>query len=339
MQNDFDVNQKISYGSNLLITILVVLMMVTYYLIGAKILAYYSIFVTVVYLINFILIYKKKLRAYVWTTYTMLTLYMSFCTVMLGYNYGFQLYLMSTIPLIYYIKYISIKIHADDPKPVFWTCIIVFACVSASLFSVIHGPIYDIEGIAPIIFLTINMLSVCFFIFVFSRRMVCLVVDSENKLEEQANHDALTGLANRYLMRKILIQSINEMPGETWLAMVDIDKFKSINDTYGHNMGDEVLKFLGKTMIETCPGCMVSRWGGEEFIIYGKTNVTSPEIIETLRKKVEDSTITFGQQVIKFTITSGVSVHEPGQQMDKWVISADDKLYYGKEHGRNQVVY
>lgn len=339
MKNDFTVNQKISYGSNLLITILVVMMMITYYFIGATILAYYSIFVTAVYLLNFILIYKKKMRLYIWSTYTMLTLYMAFCTIMLGYNYGFQLYSMSTISLIYYIKYIARKIQTEDPKPLFWTCVITIVCVSSSVFSVIKGPYYDIQGYVPVFFLLLNILAVCFFMFVFSRRMVELVIDSEEKLVEQANYDALTGLANRYLMRKILINSIEETPGKGWIAMVDIDKFKGINDSYGHNVGDEILKFLAITMNDVCPGCMVSRWGGEEFIIWGKTDEVDPQIIDQLREKVADSTFIFGKQEIKFTITSGVSVHQPGQQMDKWIISADEKLYRGKNNGRNQVVY
>jgi len=339
MQNNLDVNQKISYGSNLLITILVILMMGTYYLIGARILAFYSIFVTAVYLINFLLIYKKKLRLYIWATYTMLTLYMAFCTIMLGYDYGFQLYSMSTIPLIYYIKYIAVKIGTEDPKPVFWSTVIVLSCVTSSVFSIIKGPYYEIGGLVPVIFLAVNILSVCFFIFIFSRRMVCLVIASEEKLEEQANHDALTGLANRYLMRKILLKSIDEIPGKCWIAMVDIDKFKSINDTYGHNIGDEILKFLAKTMTEVCSDCMVSRWGGEEFIIYGKLDVVEPNIIEKLREKVAESEYSNGENTVRFTITSGVSVHQPGQKMDKWIISADDKLYRGKENGRNRVVF
>ena len=161
-------NQFVSYVTNAAILILVLIMMAIYNLIGAKILVVYSFFVTAFYLLNFLLIYKKWLRLYIWSTYTMLTIYMAVCTVMLGYNYGFNLYSMSTIPLIYYVKYIAKKIGGKDPKPVFWTISIMLSCTISSLYTVYHGPVYNIGGIPQIVFLGINIVTVCSFLFYFS---------------------------------------------------------------------------------------------------------------------------------------------------------------------------
>lgn len=332
-------NLKWAYVVNLIIFALVILMMGIYYVIGAKFLVFYSIFVGLVYILNFLLIKKLKLRLYVWCTYTMLTLYMAICTIMLGYNYGFNLYAMSTIPLIYFIKYIGIKINGEDPQPLFWTIAIILSSVLSSLYTVYHGPVYDIQGLPAYVFLGINMVTVCLFLFVFSRRMIVLVIDSEAKLEVQANYDALTGLSNRYFMRNILLEAVKDSSTKSWLAMIDIDKFKKINDTYGHNVGDEILKRLAMIMTQVCKNCTISRWGGEEFIIYGDLEQTPVEIIEKLRSAVEEYVVNLDGQEIKFTITCGVTIHEDGQPMDKWIISADNKLYSGKESGRNRVVY
>jgi len=337
--NEYADSVKTSYITNTVIFLLVIWMMAVYYLMGATIFGHYSIFVACVYLLNFLFIQKGWLRAYVWAMYTMLTLYMAVGNVLLGYNYGFHLYSMSTIPLIYYVKYISLKIGNKDPKPVFWTMAITVSCLLSSLYTVRHGSVYHIHGAVQLLFLGVNIVSVCSFLFVFSAKMIQMVTDSEKKLDYQANHDALTGLPNRYFMRGILNGSIMEKPGKGWLAMIDIDNFKKINDVYGHNIGDVVLKTLAKLMTEASSDITVSRWGGEEFLIFGNTDTVSPEIIETIRKTVESCEVDTENGTIRFTITSGVSVHEPGQQMDKWIISADNKLYAGKENGKNRVVY
>lgn len=339
MNTEMRTNQLVSYASNSAILVLVLLMMAIYNYIGAKILAVYSIFVTAVYLLNYLFIYKTKLRLYIWSTYTMLTIYMAVCTIMLGYNYGFNLYSMSTIPLIYYVKYIGTKLGGKDPKPVFWTIAIMLSCTTSSLYTVYNGPYYNIQGIPQILFLGINIVTVCSFLFYFSRRMVILVTDSEEKLALQANYDALTKLSNRYFMRNILLNAVQQNDTKSWIAMIDIDKFKGINDTYGHNIGDEVLKNLADLMNQVCKNCSVSRWGGEEFLIYGEEESVSPAIIEELRKTVEDFSLLLNDQQIKFTITAGVSSHKKDQSMDKWIISADNKLYSGKAEGRNVVVY
>jgi len=336
---DVKTNQNMCYFVNSAIFLLVLLMMAIYDYIGATFLAIYSIFVAAVYLVNYIFIYKLKLRAYIWATYAMLTLYMPICTIMLGYNYGFHLYSLSTIPLIFYVKYISVKLKMKDPKPGFWTVLIIIACVVSSIYTVAFGPIYKIDGYIPIIFLGINAFSVCLFLYIFSKRMIVLVIDSEGKLEIQANYDALTKLPNRYYMRNVLINSIENHVQNSWIAMIDIDKFKRINDTYGHNIGDEVLKQLGMIMNQVCKGCTVSRWGGEEFLIYGEKAVVDSVIIGKLRAAVEEFSLSYNGEEIKFTITAGVAAHMGGQPMDKWIITADNRLYYGKENGRNRVIY
>lgn len=333
--------QKLATIINSIITTLVLVMMVIYYLIGATFLVYYSVFVAIVYFIHYPLIRRFQFVKVTWSTYTMLTLYMFICTIFLGYDYGFQLYSMSTIPLIYYIKYLTTKYGGENPRPNFWAVVIVISCLTSSLYSVKCGPIYPTEGLPALTFLGLNLLSVCFFLITFAQFTTKIIIDSENKLKNQANFDALTGIANRYLMTSNLEQLIAdpEQANNLWIAMLDIDDFKKINDRFGHTNGDRVLSKLAAIMKKTCKDCIVSRWGGEEFLICGNTSKVSIHILDQLVKDVEAASLSTHKDKIKFTISVGASVFHVGQSIDSWIISADKKLYHGKNNGKNRVTY
>ena len=153
-------------------------------------------------------------------------------------------------------------------------------------------------------------------------------------LTERANKDYLTKLYNRnYTMDKIKDAFAD---GQLYyIAMIDIDNFKRINDTYGHSAGDVVLKKVASVMETVCSDSTVARWGGEEFLIL---SLTGPELIEKLRDEIENTPVEFEDQKIKVTVTAGVSSREGFGSVDKWIIAADEKLYYGKNNGKNRVV-
>ena len=153
-------------------------------------------------------------------------------------------------------------------------------------------------------------------------------------LENLYNKDTLTGLYNRHYMMERLKEAY-EGDKPCGIAMIDIDNFKSINDRYGHSAGDEVLRKVAQTIEETCTDCIASRWGGEEFLILTGEN---SELIEQLRKAVENLTVEFEEKVIKVTLTAGFEPKNKELTLDKWIVSADEKLYRGKNSGKNRVV-
>lgn len=330
--------QKLSFATNTVILSLVVLMMLVYSLIGAMFLVYYSIFVCVVYLAHYLFIRKNQFIKATWSIYAMMTIYMAVCTIYLGYDYGFQLYSLSTIPLIYYIKYMQTKYGGEDPRPNLCSAIIVIVCLLSSLYSVKNGPIYRVEGIPTLVFLGINLTSVCCFLIGFAKLTTGIIIESEKKLQFQANYDALTKLSNRFNMRTILQKSIEEKDSSSqlWIAMLDIDNFKKINDKYGHAAGDRVLVKLAEIMKKICKDCAISRWGGEEFLICGKNDPKN--ILESLVKEVERTPVKEDCGDIHFTISVGASNYAPGDRYDTWIIRADKLLYKAKENGKNQVM-
>ncbi len=178
----------------------------------------------------------------------------------------------------------------------------------------------------------------------------CRVNNSIEALENiqiitnSANRDFLTGLYNRRYFFKNVQTYFNEAVANNEdfaILMIDIDHFKNVNDTYGHDTGDKAIVNLSEILTSnTNQGDVVARFGGEEFCIILK-NVTANEaktIAEKLREKTERSSIFSDKgDEVRFTISIGLTTNHEGTLEDS-VNEADDLLYQAKNNGRNQVV-
>ena len=164
---------------------------------------------------------------------------------------------------------------------------------------------------------------------------------TEQELFNQASTDALTGLYNRRQFLALSEQALAICRRETKpfsVLMLDIDHFKTINDTYGHDVGDIVLQRIAATLPKKLRRSdIVARWGGEEFIIFLQN--TPPEKAVTpadkLRKAIEELTVAIPGQVITFTISVGISLSQV-YDLETLQKEADIALYHSKENGRNQ---
>jgi len=159
------------------------------------------------------------------------------------------------------------------------------------------------------------------------------------QLERIATTDKLTGLCNRSKIESIINDEINRTKRYKRTAsvvVVDIDHFKSVNDSYGHHIGDIVLKefaLILKKGIRKVDS--VGRWGGEEFIIIlPETNIKEAEkVAELIRIKVENFVFSVVKQK---TGSFGVAEYIYGDSVQSIIIRADKALYQAKENGRNQ---
>ncbi|MBQ4472621.1 MAG: sensor domain-containing diguanylate cyclase [Alphaproteobacteria bacterium] len=166
--------------------------------------------------------------------------------------------------------------------------------------------------------------------------------ETEQELFIQASTDTLTGLYNRRQFAAMTEQAfaLSRRDGTPYcVVMLDIDHFKNINDTYGHDAGDIVLKNLAEKMKQTMrKSDIIARWGGEEFIIFlmdtDPRKALNPA--NKLREAVQAMTVSADGKEINFTISLGVSL---SQVPDIAIIQkeADLALYHSKENGRNQV--
>jgi diguanylate cyclase (GGDEF)-like protein len=146
--------------------------------------------------------------------------------------------------------------------------------------------------------------------------------------------DALTGLGNKFKFEEIM--SSNPKGS---ILVVDIDYFKKINDSHGHETGDKALKALGQTIKNVIDeqSCAV-RYGGEEFVVFVNGDEDRAIMLaEKLQKEVGQIEIKTDNENVCFTLSCGVA--EIQNDVKKAFNQADRCLYYAKENGRNQVVY
>jgi len=170
------------------------------------------------------------------------------------------------------------------------------------------------------------------------------IEEANNKLKRLSRIDGLTQLNNRTYWEECLInefQRTTRTKTDVSLVMLDIDHFKNVNDTYGHQAGDEVIRETARCLLETirCTD-IAGRYGGEEFaVILVDTSAKDALIItERLREKIQALVVKFEDLEIKFTISIGIAEHnEKISDYISWLGQSDKALYYCKENGRNQV--
>ena len=334
----FDRIQKTALIVNAVILALVFALMGFFNYCDVTFMTWFSIPTAAVYLLGFWLIVRDKLDIYVWMVYCWLTLYMCLGTVCLGYGYGFHLYCFSMIPIIFVTEYLAYKLHRRSMRANHISIVIAAAYLLSTGYTAYNGPVYQIEQRASAYFWIGNALTVFCFLIYYSNYLVNAVISSEEKLSDMAHKDRLTGLYNRhYTLDHLDAKSAAQSDG--FLAIADIDNFKKINDRYGHNAGDAVLKTVAERMQQSCAGCLVARWGGEEFLIVSeKPFAEGIALLDAMQQEIAGAPVQFEAQTIPVTLTIGISARQPEQSADAWIQDADSKLYIGKNNGKNQVV-
>jgi diguanylate cyclase (GGDEF)-like protein len=179
-----------------------------------------------------------------------------------------------------------------------------------------------------------------------SQQQAINLVQQNEKLKEAAITDALTGLANRARLDAVLTQQLESAVAQNRplsLLLLDLDKFKAVNDTHGHQAGDQVLRAIGKILRTAARSSdLPARYGGEELalVLPGTTRQTAAAIAESIRRAVAAKPIPCDAAAIPVTISAGVATFEPGSPLNKpphLLKAADMACYAAKNAGRNCV--
>lgn len=163
-------------------------------------------------------------------------------------------------------------------------------------------------------------------------------------LADQASRDELTRVHNRRHLARVLeteVQRVTRPGSQLSVVMVDLDRFKHVNDTYGHAVGDELLVYLATTMSESLrPGDVVARYGGEEFVVVmpGAGALVAARRAEHWRAMCAEATLPSSGGPVSATISLGVAQAVPGDTPDSLLRRADAALYRAKSEGRDRVV-
>lgn len=175
----------------------------------------------------------------------------------------------------------------------------------------------------------------------------CALIDELISLRELVITDALTGLYNRRHFLSALDQELERTERTqiaTALMMIDLDHFKSINDTWGHQAGDEVLRQTARIIRDSTRRLDIQcRYGGEEFVVIlpSTERRLAVQVAERLRENIEFSRVMAGGREIRVTASIGMAFHSAENPCDaqRLIALADECLYEAKHSGRNRVCY
>lgn len=309
-------------------------------------LAFYNLLSTAAYLFCRKLLQKESYPSIYYIACGEIILNTILTTYTIGWDSGFALFLLGLVAGGFYISYTFSNHRYIIPFVCGTLSVITYFCcyfLGQSL-----TPVYTMPSGKSACFLYVFN-SVCTFTFItaFSILFMTDIRISLNKLFEEnkmlgqiAGVDALTGLYNRWSMAKFLSDAFQtEHP--FCLVMCDIDDFKKINDTYGHECGDEVLKHIAQIIQDFIPeGSYVCRWGGEEILLLlnDYTSEDSAALAEKIRCSIAENSTSFEDLTIPHTMTMGVAHHHKNQTVESTIAKADMKLYIGKRNGKNVVI-
>lgn len=163
------------------------------------------------------------------------------------------------------------------------------------------------------------------------------------RLYREATHDPLTGLLNRGALIRNMEQFVHLRPRpDLSLLMIDLDHFKQVNDTYGHSIGDVVLRDFAKELRQAVrQDDIVARYGGEEFVVvlFNADKDGAMQVGEKIRRQAESMEIkTHDNDILRFTVSIGVAHFRPDDTLESVARRADERLYKAKQKSRNYVV-
>lgn len=233
---------------------------------------------------------------------------------------------------IYLLQFIAFKNISTN------ICILILSVV-ALIIAFTHGPSVELSNEVLYVFIVMNSIIVSIFISFFGI-IFSFQGDNIEEIRKKYYIDWLTGLNNRKYVEEKMFKDIEKLQSCA-ICICDIDNFKKINDVYGHDVGDIVLKDVVGVMKQHTEsfGCEIARWGGEEFMLKlnNSNKIITQNFFENMRKVVELKYIPEIHSSI--TITLGICyVKNPNIfSIQKYFKLADEMLYEGKNSGKNKV--
>ncbi|MCD8347245.1 MAG: GGDEF domain-containing protein [Lachnospiraceae bacterium] len=292
----------------------------------------------------FCLSYRQRIRRNLILFIAMELLWLIGFIAVFGWGCGAQQIMFVLMVLVYFSFYDALPQKAIFTAGLFLLRFILF------VYSQKYGAYAELQGRLLIILQVWSSLSfftlmgiICGF---FSSNIEIAdknLVLYNQRLREQASTDPLTGVWNRRRMRAYLADNIRQYPQMPFsLGMGDIDLFKRVNDTYGHDCGDAVLKWLTELLQKAMEGKgRLCRWGGEEFLLYfpEMNGDEATKLLIDFLLMLRKTPFLWKEEEIHISMTFGVGEFDFHSELDVLIKQADEKLYIGKNKGRNQVVF
>ncbi len=342
-KNGIEKYKRISYnllGSHVALQVL-------YIVIGCVPMIYINILSIICYIVSIRKAEKDiiySLNIMIWEVY----IHAILATIFFGVEAGFILWLFSIYSSIFLPNTNKLDKNKYGKQLIYFGIIVsltFFTLIAIEYIGLTPEKYRFSENMARIAF-CINGLVVLLGIKFYSTIYTDNMNSKNEKLQEIASHDFLTGIYNRQRIEGLLLdrieQELNQEKPNIYVAMLDVDFFKVINDDYGHLAGDYVLKEIASMILENRNDILsVGRWGGEEFLIVNTDNQSFDafyESLEIIRKAIAERQFVFDSKAIKVTVSIGATDYIKGENAEDTIKRVDDNLYRAKEEGRNRTI-
>ena len=295
------------------------------------------IFFYAIYIVKY---YSKRAKLALILGQIEIFLHSFICAFALGWDYGFQNIILILIAVAFFTNFTNR----------------VFCYATAFVEAVSYLFLYlyfkdiqsglnfeaDIMYLYNFILIILSLILFSAILRIFNAIVYINILDKQEELEMAANKDPLTGLYNRRAFEKIIYKNILNSNSNLSIAIGDLDDFKNINDSFGHNAGDEVIKTVSNIIKANLrKHDYAYRWGGEEFLIVlmDIDFKNSQLILNRLKRNISQNIFKFNDQEVSISITFGfVNTHiSEKDDMDLALKRADELLYAGKKGGKNCV--
>lgn len=319
-------------------------------LVGQYVMAVFNVFSIALYVIGTFLSVPKGSEnikfGWILAFYTEIMVHATLCSLLMGWETGFHLYSIAVLPVAAYLLFLTTPIKKFIVTMSAMTFVVVLLMGGCMAYLGIYGSVQQLVELEEQIISYLNAFFAGAIILIFTLLFVLEVatmlgkLDAANKrLEFIATHDALTGLCNRHSLKK-LWRELEQSDEPYCIAMGDIDDFKKVNDTYGHDCGDAVLKSVAEVITHNIgDNDTACRWGGEEMLIimWGEQE-SCFNSVSAIKDKINALQIYSNGKQVSVSMTFGFVNRTENQGVEALISVADSRLYIGKRSGKNMIV-
>ena len=306
-----------------------------FWAVGATLLVWVNLGSLLVFVAVRRLLHMRRLRLAVTLFWLEVLPHVAFGTLTLGWDSGYHYALLMFVPFVA-LTGSRRQVHG-------FTGLLLLLLLALEVLQREFGPLAPIP---EAYLLLLNWFNLAIFVVALSvlttlyRRKIA---DAEQRLRTLATVDALTGLHNRHYFEQVWSLACAQQrraKGTLCLLMVDLDRFKPLNDTHGHQAGDRMLVECGRVFREAVRDIdTLARWGGEEFalLLPGTTLEQSKVVAERMRAGIEALVVIYQGAELRCTASVGLTEMLPADTLDQMIMRADQALYTSKMAGRNCV--
>ena len=325
--------------------------LIFFFFIGQYFMAAFNVFSILLYIIGAFLSVPKDSETikfgWIVAFYTEIMIHATLCSILMGWDTAFYLYSIAVLPIAAYLLFLTAPMKKFTITMIAMTAVVAVLMGGCMAYLGAFDSVYELEPFHQMAIAYFNAFFTGVVILIFTLLFVMEVatmlskLDAANKrLEFIATHDALTGLYNRHSLRK-LFRELEQSEEPYCIIMGDIDDFKKVNDTYGHDCGDTVLKSVAEVIThnigENDTAC---RWGGEEMLIvmWGEQE-SCFNAVSVIKDKINALRIFSHDKQVAVSMTFGfVDRSEETSGIEALIAVADDRLYIGKRSGKNVII-